>query len=227
MLSLRCNGVCGKHLRNNPIWLDLSVICIFFSPLFPPRHWAWGIWGSRFLRAQSLRSIWLTWKQMCFHRSDSGFIAAPSKAWVQCVCLAKNNKKKKKKWKNEISRPLFDSQSRRKTAGAVAGSLRAVRQCIQCKVKRVRRAIWIWYVTYRKGSWLKSYKILIGDTSVTSCFRCTKHNSFFKQHKVWSAFFFFFLKLPFKHVASKIIILHFSDDICQFVLCVCACFARQ
>lgn len=32
-----------------------------------------------FLQAQGLHSIWLTWKQMCFHRADWAFIAACGK----------------------------------------------------------------------------------------------------------------------------------------------------
>lgn len=79
-----------KGFQNKLIWLDLSVICIFF-----PSCIAWGIWRSLFspslMGTEGLRSIWLTWKQLCFHRSDWGFIAAPSKpgfsgpAWLNNV----------------------------------------------------------------------------------------------------------------------------------------------
>lgn len=47
--------------------------------LFPflPCHYSSEVFEAVFfLQAQGLHSIWLTWKQMCFHRADWAFIAA-------------------------------------------------------------------------------------------------------------------------------------------------------
>lgn len=40
-----------------------------------------------FLQAQGLHSIWLTWKQMCFHRADWAFIAACGKLGFTASCM--------------------------------------------------------------------------------------------------------------------------------------------
>lgn len=142
------------------------MICIPPLPV-PPRHWAWGIWGSLFLRAQSLRSIWLTWKQMCFHRSDSGFIAARSKAWVQCVCLAKNKKEKNNK-KGTLTSSLWLTIL---VLFVQSDNVYSVRWNVSAE----QSGYYMWHA--EKGSWLKSYKILIGGTSATSCDRVSDAQS--------------------------------------------------
>lgn len=47
-----------------------------------------------FLQAQGLHSIWLTWKQMCFHRADWAFIAACGKLGFTASVWLKKKKRR-------------------------------------------------------------------------------------------------------------------------------------
>lgn len=82
-------NVSQPQFSNSPLCL-ICLIFVSFSPSCPVTGPGvfWGCLHSNLMGIGGLCSIWLTWKQLCFHRSDWGFIAPLSRpGFTRAVCL--------------------------------------------------------------------------------------------------------------------------------------------